>query len=156
MEREQIFALLKRVQNVCPPDCKVEIVPTKQKEIYLVVMQFPSAKLGGDVCIENEQLRAIIAKSPTLKSAYLWEKQVIHNLHYETVLPALNDAKHFRTIYCCGGKFVFYAHTLGFFEGHANMFDYVGTKENDSYTYVGACRNTDLLIGYLMSTFEKL
>ncbi|MBQ7633299.1 MAG: hypothetical protein IJS88_04215 [Alphaproteobacteria bacterium] len=158
MEREQIIALLKRVQNVCPPECKVEIVPTKQKEIYLIIVQFPSAEINGNVCVKNEKLRAVMAKNPALKSAYLWEKQKIHNLHYEIMLPTLNDDIRFRTIYCCGSKFVFYAHTFGFFEGHANIFDYVGIRENDEdmYTYVGSCRNTDLLIGYMVSTFEKL
>lgn len=158
MEKEQIFALLGRVKNVCPPECKVEIVPTKQEEIYLVIVQFPSAEISDDMCVENEKLRDVMASKTALIPAYLWEKQKIHNFHCKIVLPALNNDIHFRTIYCCGSKFVFYAHTSGFFKGDANMFDYVGIREKDedTYTYVGDCRYMDLLISYLMSTSEKL
>lgn len=165
MKKEKLFALIKRIERVLPPECQVEIVPTKQKsEIYLVIVQFPKANItatewtADETYWESDKLKSFIEHNPALKTAYLWEKQKIRNLHYETILPLLNDAEHFRAVYCHDRQFVFYAHTFGCFDGCANRFDYVGIKsrENEDFKYVGTCRHSDFLIEHLMTTYEIL
>jgi len=161
MDRDEIFALIKRVTQACPPECNVEIVPTKQKsEVYLVIIQLPSA----DIALEAEfsssinqrsaDFQKILERNPSLKAAYLWEEQKIHKFHYENILPLLNDAEHFRVVYCCGSKFVLYERSILSLEHYFNVIDFIGMNDGKHYKYIGNCRNNDILIGYLMRTFE--
>ena len=165
MKKKKIFALIKRIKKVLPSECQVEIVPTNQTgEIYLVIVQFPKANITSaewtddETYWESDKLKAFIERNPALKAAYLWEKQKIRNLHYETILPLLDDAEHFRAVYCAGSKFVFYAHTFGCFDSHGNIFDFIGvkSKSTEEFKYVGTCRHSDLIIDYLMTTYEML
>ncbi|MBR6355286.1 MAG: hypothetical protein IKR92_00385 [Alphaproteobacteria bacterium] len=165
MTKDEIFALIERVEKACPPECQVEIVPTKQsEEIWLVIVQFLSAQITpaawtpDSTYWESEKLKSFFEENPALKKAYLWEKQTVHNLHYEKILPLLDDAAHFRAVYCHDRQFVFYAHTFGCFDDCANRFDYVGIKsrENEDIKYVGTCRHSDFLIEHLMVTRKEL
>ena len=167
MEKEEIFALIDRVSGVCPPECIVEIVPTRQsEEICLVIVQFPATHLVSDVGVSSDieqrtaGFRKILEKYPMLKTAYLWEAQKIHKFHYEIILPCLNDDEHFRVVYCCDNKFALYTHHLGCFDERFSnkIVNVVGTNDNDSrhYKYFGTCWDTDWLIGYLMSTWHNL
>ena len=162
MEQSEIFALTEQLKQACPHECKVEIVPTKQRdEIYLIVLHFPSVSVDLPVKPINqadmnaERLQATFKRDPILKSAYDWEKRKIHNFHYEIILPLIANNEHFRVLYCTGCKFVFYPHTFGCMNECANTFNYVGMNDRTYFKYVGNCRNTDLLIGYLMTTFNK-
>jgi len=163
MERDEIFALIERVQEACPPKCKVEIIPTKQKgEVYLVIVQIPSTEMALTESAVNvkdeadEKLKSFFERNLILRKVYFWELQKVRHLHYETILPVINDTEHFRVLYCCGNKFVFYTHTFGCLTDCGNMFDYIGvkSKDNKDFRYIGHCRNIDVLIGHLMMTFE--
>lgn len=165
MNLEEILALTERVEEVCPPKCKVEIVPTDQKDdICLVIIQLPTTNGMPEMCtadtteLNSTNLQKFFEKNPSLKRLYLWEKQEIHSLHYEKMIPVLKNPEHFRVIYCCGNRFVFYARTFGCFDDYINMTDYLGLKIKDTadYLYIGTCRNIDVVIGYLMSTSESL
>lgn len=163
MEREEIFALTERLQQICPPECKVEIAPTKQRgEVYLVVIQFPSTatdlpvKPVTKMDLNEVRLQASFKRDPILKTAYNWERQKIHNFHYEIILPLIEKAEHFRVLYCSGGKFVFYTHVFGCMSECVNVFNYVGMNDLDNrFKYIGNCRNVDWLIGHLMTTFKE-
>lgn len=160
MERDEIFALAEQIKKVCPEDCKVEIVPTKQSgNVYLVVLQIPSTETVLTPRSTNkmdwnaDKFQAVFKKDPILKTAYNWEVQQVHDFHYEKILPLLGDAEHFRVMYCCGGKFVFYVHTFGCMKERAHVFNYIGMNDREHFKYIGTCRNIDLLIGFLMTTF---
>ena len=165
MKKEEIWALIERVQQICPLECQVEIVPTSQSsEIWLVIIQFPAKHIAleADASSDIEQhtagLRKILEKCPALKTAYLWEAQKIHKFHYETILPLLNDAEHFRAVYCCNNKFALYTHHPGSFDERFSnkTVNVIGTTDGHNYKYFGACWDTDWLIGYLMNTWHSL
>ena len=165
MDLNEILELIERVEEICPPKCKVEIVPTDQKDdICLVIIHLPAISIIPETCTSDTEklisanLKKFFEKRPALKRLYLWEKQELHNLHYEKILPTLKNSEHFRVIYCCGNQFVFYARTSGCFTVYVNMTDYLGLKIEDmeDYLYIGTYKNIDVLIGYLMSTSEAL
>lgn len=164
MERSEIFALIERVERACPPGSQVEIVPTEHDgEIWLVIIQFPAAHIvlnagfSSDIDRYTVGFRKSLERKPALKTAYLWEEQKIHNFHYEKILPILKDDEHFRTVYCCEDKFALYARHSGCFYGCPDKnIDFVGTKDNQYYKYVGICCDTDWLIAYLMNAWNNL
>lgn len=165
MDLNEILALIERVEEVCPPEYQVEIVPTDQKDdICLVIIHLPAISIPPEACTSDTEklisanLKKFFEKHPSLKRLYLLEKQELHSLHYEKILPALKNSEHFRVIYCCGNQFVFYARTSGCFMVYVNMTDYLGLKIEDmeDYLYIGTYKNIDVLIGYLMSTSESL
>ena len=162
MEQSKIFALTERIKQTCPEDCNVEIVPTKQRDdIYLIVIRFSSTSVDLHVKpmtkadMNAARLQASFTRDPLLKSAYDWERQKIHNFHYEVIMPLIENNEHFRVFYYTGGRFVFYPHIFGCLRECANTFNYVGMNDMMYYKYIGNCRNTDWLIGYLMTTFNK-
>lgn len=164
MEKSEIFALIERVQEACSRECDVEIVPIlRDVEICLVIIQFPAkhieayAGFSPDIDRYTIGFRKILERNTGLRMAYLWEKQKIHKFHYEKILPILKDVEHFRTVYCCDSKFVLYTQHFGFFDGCSDKYlDFVGTKDDQSYKYVGSCWDTGWLIGYLMNTRDDL
>ena len=163
MEREEIFALTERIKQVCPPECRVEIAPTKQQnKIYLIMIQFPSTEIAlpvkpvTQIDYRVDKFQASFKRDPNLQKAYQWEMQSIHNFHYEIILPLLEDNEHFRVVYCSGGKFVLYTHVFGCMSECANLFSYIGMNDREHFKYIGNCRNTDILIGFLMTTFKPL
>lgn len=120
MDLNKVFTLIERVEEVCPPKSKVEIVPTDQKDdICLVIIHLPAISIPPEACTSDTEklisanLKKFFEKRPALKRLYLWEKQELHSLHYEKILPALKNSEHFRVVYCCENQFVFYAHTFG-------------------------------------------
>lgn len=163
MEREKIFALTERIKQVCPPECKVEIAPTKQRNnIYLITIQFPSTDIAlpvqpvTQIDSRIDRFQATFKRDPNLQKAYQWETQSIHNFHYEIIMPLLEDAEHFRVVYCSCGKFVLYTHTFGCMKECSNLFSYIGMNDRQYFKYIGNCRNTDILIGFLMTTYQTL
>ncbi|MBQ9034375.1 MAG: hypothetical protein IJ099_00235 [Alphaproteobacteria bacterium] len=164
MTRDEIIMLVERVQNVCPLKCQAEIVPTYQKqETWVVVIQFPTSYFVIDknqsAKIEqcSEELGKILKKYPELKEAHLWEEQKIHDFHYETILPLLGDAEHFRGLYWCDSKFVLYTHHPCVFNGYSpKNFHFIGTYDNQHYKYIGSHPDVDSLIAYLMDTYDEL
>ena len=161
MDREEIFALEERVIQACPPECSVEIVPTKQKnDVHLIVIQLHAEDVASETGFSSSihqhsaDFQKILERNPTLKTVYFWEEQKIHKFHYEHILPLLNDAEHFRVLYCCGSRFVLYVHNPLSFEHYFNVIDFIGMNDDKHYKYIGSCRNNDILIGYLMRTFE--
>jgi hypothetical protein len=93
-----------------------------------------------------------------LKSAYSWEKQAVHRLHYGKVLPLFDDAAKFRFVYCCDHKFVLYVRRFGCFNNSVSRFDYIGIKsgENNDLMYIGECGHSDVLIEHLMMTLNEI
>lgn len=164
MQKNEILALIERVKEVCPPECKIEIVPmSRPDDVNLVVVRFSEGDIAaagqtaGEINWQNERLKSFFERNPILKSVYVWENQRIHNLHYEKIIPLLNDTEHFRVVYFCGDKFVFYAYMFGCFECDIDVINYVGIRLNDQeeYMYIGI-RDCDLMIEYLMTTSATL
>lgn len=164
MTKDEIFALIERIRQVCPPECQVEIVPTHQKnEIWLVIVQFPTTYIAldadtpSDIEQRTDGFKKVLENYPMLKTAYLWEEQKIHKFHYETIMPLLND-DNFRVVYCCDNKFALYTHHPGCLQDFFSnkTVNYIGTNDNRHYKYSGTCWNTDRLIGYLMQTWYDL
>lgn len=162
MKIEEIFALTERIQAVCPPDFKVEIVPTRQpNDVHLIIIQLPVTNFDSVKEVPDEyvgKFKSFFEQNPVLKNVYFWEVQNVRHWHYETILPLLGDAKHFRVLYCCGNKFVAYERCSLFdsAENYAGVFDYLGVKDQKGYRWMGVCRNIDLLIGVLMTTYQEL
>ena len=160
MKENEITTLVKRIQAVCPSEAKVEIVPTRQRGIDLVIVLFPPTATAPNSWKAAktdrfaEKLKLIFEQKRDLKTAYLWESKKIHDLHYGKILPALSDSDKFRVVYCSDNKFVLYAHNLGVFD-HEDCplgTDFIGISSDSYYYYVGSCRNTDFLIDFLMMT----
>ena len=165
MKKDEILAMVKRVSAVCPPRCQVEIVPTMQSdEVYLVIVLLPpmnitpTAQTLESFCSESKMLKLFFKENAFLRSVYFWEKQIVHSLHYEQILPLLGNAAKFRVVYCCDKKFVFYARGFECFDNSVSRFDYIGIKsgEIDGLMYVGRCEHSDLLIAHLIETINEI
>ena len=166
MEKNEITAISEKIQKICPPETTVEILPTKQSgELYLIVIQFPPtymADVAPNCSAINigywkiEKFQASFKKDPFLKKAYYWGEQKIHHLHYDEILPLLGDQKHFRILYFCDGKFVFYPLTFGCLKECAQMFSYVGMNDRTYYKYVGSCRSIKMVTDFLTTTSVPL
>lgn len=163
MKREEIFALIERIQAVCPPKCKVETVPTKQpNDVHLIIIQRPATdfdEVTETSDAQVEEYKSFFERNLVLRKVYFWELQKIRRWHYETILPLLGDAAtHFKVLYCCGNKFVAYERftLFDYAENYAGVFDYLGVKDQRGYRWMGVCRNIDMLIGVLMTTYQEL
>ncbi len=162
MEKEEIFVLTEQIKQVCPPECNLRILQTKQQdEVYLVIIQFPSTDgylPTNPLNIPDwnlNRLQSIFTRDPYLKKAYNWEKQKIHNFHNNVILPLVTRKEHFRFVYHAGGIFVFYPHVFGCMQECPNAFNYIGMNDFRYFKYFGNCRNIDWLVGFLISTFKK-
>ena len=161
MEKEEMQALIERIKEVCPPESKVEIVPIQQaKNICLVIVQIPpiadDAAILGNLGHCSEKLYSILCKNKDLKKAYLWATHCIDNLHYDSVLPLLENEAVFRVVYFCGIKFALYTHSVGCFGSGSHIFNYVGMNGRTNYKYVGISRRSEWLIDFLKSTTNPI
>ena len=158
MEQEKIIALTEQIRQICPPECRVEAMPTQQQgKVCLIVIYFPSLEIelpvqsAAKIDWGADRFRACLKRDPILKQAYDWERKKIYNFHHEKILPIL-DEQHFRAVYCSGGRFILYVHTFGCMKMFDHVFNYVGMNDGDKYKYVGHRRNLDMLIGFLTRT----
>lgn len=157
MEKEEILALAQRIKEVCPPESKVEIMPTQQaNRTYLVIVQIPQtaadAEIPNQIGFCSEKLYSILSKNRDLCNAYLWELHRIADLHYGAVKPLLANEEIFRVVYFCGIKFALYTSAIGCFDNCPNVFHYVGLNSRTHYKYVGTSRRPEWLIDFLTST----
>lgn len=163
---ENIAVIIEKIQKICPPETKVEILPTNQSgEIYLIVLQFPHtymADVVANLSVKSlgyrkiERFQAVFKKDPFLKRAYYWGEQKINHLHYDEILPLFEDQKHFRILYFCDGKFVFYPLNFGCLKGGSKLFSYVGMNDKMYYKYVGSCRSIKMVVDILTTTADPL
>ena len=120
------------LKGVCPKDCTVEILPTRRRgNIRLVVVKYPSETINERFDIDD------------------WAIEKIHLLHHDKVRPLLQPAGAFRTIYCCGNRFVFYSPQCGVFSKFDGHLGYEGYGDMEYQKYVGNCTDINEVITYL-------
>lgn len=124
---------MEQLQAVCPPDCKVKILPTNRRgNIKLVVITYPPAKITPQYDLDD------------------WAIEEIHPLHHDKVHPLLEAISYrYRTIYCCGDNFVFYTRFGGVFKQFTGAIHCDAYGDHEYHKYVGKCRKIDELIAYL-------
>ena len=87
MKREEIFALIERIQAVCPPECKVETVPTKQpNDVHLIIIQRPATdfdEVTETSDTQVEEYKSFFERNLVLRKVYFWELQKIRRWHYD-------------------------------------------------------------------------
>ena len=130
--------LLETIKAVCPQNCEVEILPTKRRgNVKLIVIKYPPETINEHFDIDD------------------WAIEKVHDLHHNKVRPLEVPAGEYKTIYCCGDKFVFYSHFGGVFRHFKGHLYCDGYGDREYQKYVGVCSDIDEVITYL-TTIEKV
>lgn len=124
--------LSEALKSVCPKACTVEIMPTLRRgNICLVVVKYPPDTITERFDIDD------------------WAIEEIHLLHHDKVRPLLQPVGSFRTIYCCGNRFVFYSPRGGIFAEFGKRLHYEAYGDMEYQKYVGSCVDINEVITYL-------